>query len=113
MKNSLHKNRPLQVGDLCITVNSDHPACNNGDLVTIIKIDHSRNDRREGPVPYLIRRIDGLPHISTVTWGTGVQQWAKGIDAWCAAHKLKRVEGEPEINESDAACEARSPSLPA
>lgn len=98
--NSPQKNRPLQVGDLCITVNSEHPACNNGDLVTIIKVDHTQDDVHEGPVPYLVRRIDGLPHISTVSWGTGIQGWAKCIDAWCAAHKLKRI--DPDSTDIDA-----------
>lgn len=97
---STQKNRQLQVGDLCITVNSEHPACNDGDLVTIVKVDHSKCDSREGPVPYLVRRIDGLPHISTVSWYTGIQGWAKCIDAWCAAHKLKRI--EPGATDGDA-----------
>ena len=97
---SHQNNRPLQVGDLCITINSEHPACNDGDLVTIIKIDHTINDAREGRVPYLVRRIDGLPHISTVSRDTGVQGWAKCIDAWCAAHKLKRI--EPESSDAHA-----------
>ncbi len=90
--NTPPKNRPLQVGDLCITVNSDHPACNDGDLVTIISIDHTRNHAQYGPVPYLVRRIDGLPHISTVSWHTGEQNWANCMDAWCAGYKLKRID---------------------
>lgn len=90
--NASPTNRALRVGDICVTVNSDHPACNDGDLVTIVMVDHTRHDVREGPVPYLVRRIDGLPHISTVSWGTGRQGWAKCIDAWCAAHKLQRID---------------------
>jgi hypothetical protein len=102
--NAARTNRPLQVGDICITVNSDHPACNDGDLVTIVMIDHTRHDVHEGFVPYLVRRIDGLPHISTVDWGTGTQRWAKCIDAWCAEHKLQRV--EPDFLNLDNMSEA-------
>lgn len=102
--NSSHKSRPLQVGDLCITVNSEHPACNDGDLVTIVKVDHTRHDVREGSVPYLVRRIDGLPHISTVAWGTGEQRWAKCFDAWSAAHKLQRI--DPDSTDDDALTQA-------
>ncbi len=90
--NTSAKNRPLQVGDLCITVNSDHPACNDGDLVTIIMIDHTQHHKKYGPVPYLVRRIDGLPHISTVSWDTDEQGWARCMDAWCAGYKLQRID---------------------
>lgn len=104
--NASATNRPLQVGDICITVNSDHPACNDGDLVIIVMVDHTRHHFREGPVPYLVRRIDGLPHISTLSWGTGIQGWAKCIDAWCAAYKLQRI--DPDLVSLDEVTEEKT-----
>ena len=38
---SKSKSRPLQVGDVCLTVNSKFPAINNGLLVTITAVDAS------------------------------------------------------------------------
>lgn len=84
--------RPLQIGDLCITVNTKHPACNDGALVTIVNIDHTQRDRDGSPLPYLIRRIDGQPHLSTTDRKTGAPQWAKCYEAWCVGYKLKRID---------------------
>lgn len=84
--------RQLQIGDLCITVNTKHPACNEGALVTITTIDNSQKGWDGESTPYLIRRIDGQPHISTTDMKTGAQRWCKCREAWCAGYKLRRIE---------------------
>ena len=92
-------NRPLQVGDLCVTVNTNQPACNDGVLVVIHKIDHCQQDKKGTSTPYCIRRVDGLPHVSTLDKISGKQRWFIHHNAWCTGYKLQRIEpGEPVEN---------------
>lgn len=84
-------NQELTVGTLCVTVNSDHPACNDGALVVIVEINHSMKSARGASVPYLIRRVDGQRHVSTHDSRTGETRWFRCADAWCAGYKLKPV----------------------
>ncbi len=95
--------RPLQVGDLCITVHTTHPGCNEGLLVVIHHVDHSQRDKHGEAIPFLIRRLDGQPHVSTSDRKTGEFFFATCYEAWCAGYKLRRIEqGEPQIEESVA-----------
>lgn len=83
--------KELTVGTLCVTVNTNHPECNDGVLVVIIGVAPCRRSARGEPIPYLIRRVDGQPHVSTSDWRTGEPRWMHSIEAWCAGYKLKPV----------------------
>jgi hypothetical protein len=54
------RHRPLAVGDLCLTCNSENSPRNNGLLVLIVEILRSSGGRLAAH-PYRIRRIDGQP----------------------------------------------------
>lgn len=58
--------RKHQVGDICVTVNTKHPAINDGVLVVIVWIDSSLMEFKDEKTPYLIRRVDGQVMGSTV-----------------------------------------------
>lgn len=83
--------RPLQVGDLCITINSKFEM-NNGTLVVIMGINPTLKDSKGVSTPYLIRRVDGQPHPSTTNTITGEPMWYRTIQASCAGYKLRRVD---------------------
>jgi hypothetical protein len=85
--------KSLKVGTVCITVNTNHPACNDGVLVVVVGINYAIRDKRGAPAPYWIRRLDGQPFISTHDRKTHQQNWCKWTEVWSAWHKLKPVEG--------------------
>lgn len=80
----------FSVGDVCITQNARFPAVNNGILVVIKAIDPARLNRQGGQTPYLIKRVDGLPHGSTIDPKTGRYNWYKERTAWCEEYKLRK-----------------------
>ncbi len=82
----------LKVGDLCITVNSEHSAANNGLLVVIIEIDQTVRGYRGEVAPYFIRRVDGQVIVSSICRVTGRQHWGKFTSVWCERHKLRKVD---------------------
>ena len=90
----------LKVGDVCLTINTDHPACNEGVLVVITAVNHTSRDARGNVVPYLIKRVDGQSHVSTRCQQTGQQRWMKAMTAWCAGYKLQRVEDREQAQEA-------------
>jgi len=83
--------RKHQVGDICVTVNTKHPAINDGVLVVIVGIDSSLMAFKDGTTPYLIRRVDGQVMGSTTSSTTGKQHWGRCYEAFCAGYKLKRI----------------------
>lgn len=83
--------RPLQVGDLCITVNAKYEI-NNGALVVITDINATVKDGRGEATPYLIRRVDGQPHPNTTNTATGAPIWYRTMEASCPGRKLRRVD---------------------
>jgi hypothetical protein len=83
--------RKHQVGDICVTVNTKHPAINDGVLVVIVGIDNSSMGFKNETTPYLIRRVDGQVFGSTTSIRTGKQHWARCYEAFCAGYKLKRI----------------------
>lgn len=83
--------RKHQVGDICVTVNTKHPAINDGVLVVIVWIDSSLMEFKDEKTPYLIRRVDGQVMGSTTSSTTGKQHWGRCYEAFCAGYKLKRI----------------------
>jgi hypothetical protein len=61
----------LKVGDVRLTVNTDHPAVNDGALVVITAVNPAMRDKRGNSVPYLIKRVDGERHVITHSNQTG------------------------------------------
>lgn len=96
----------LKVGDLCITVNTNMPAVNDGILVEIIGFNPTMKSSKGELVPYLIRRLDGSPFISTLHPTSGELRWCKAGDAWAAGYKLKRIEGRKTYKTTDELVEA-------
>lgn len=92
--------KDVKVGDVCLTVNTKHPAVNDGVLVVITAVDHTSRDARGNSTPYLIKRVDGQPHISTTCRQTGKQRWLSNTSAWCARYKLKPIDGDA-VDERD------------
>lgn len=85
--------RPLRVGDVCITVNSEYPTLNNGVLVVVLFIDL---DRADGAV-HLIERIDRLP-LGSVVMPDGIPRLFQARRAWCVRRKLKPIdEQDPTV----------------
>ena len=66
--NRASRARPLAVGDLCLTCNSENSPRNNGLLVVIVQI-LRRSNGRLAAHPYRIRRIDGQPFPALGGWG--------------------------------------------
>lgn len=91
--------RPLQVGDICMTVNSTRPAINNGVLMVIIAVNPTMRGFDHERVPYLIRRVDGQVMGSVQSNTTGLTLWGKVRESWCEGYKLKRVDDEPEAGQ--------------
>ncbi|MBP6644771.1 MAG: hypothetical protein KA207_02875 [Burkholderiaceae bacterium] len=88
----------FKVGDICITVNSAHPAINNGVLMVIIGIDPNRTSFEGESTPYLIRRVDGQVMGSTTCRVTGRQNWGSCYEAHCAGYKLKRIDDQDGVD---------------
>jgi hypothetical protein len=84
--------RPLQVGDLCITQNADHPVLNNGLLVVITAVDPARSAGDH----FQIRRVDGQP-IPSCADNEGKLALFKMSSAWAHAYKLRRV--DPDVKD--------------
>ena len=90
------KIRPLQVGDICITVNSRYPGINNGLTVVIIVIDPVFKCFKGNPAPYVIRRIDGQVLGVTNCNMTDRMHWGKEMQAHCSAERLQRLPDPPD-----------------
>ncbi len=89
------KIRPLQVGDICITVNSKYPGINNGVMVTIIAIEPNHIDNKGVLHPYVIRRVDGQA-LGIVTRANKQLVWGKLLEANCTAERLQRLPDPPD-----------------
>lgn len=95
--------RRLKVGDLCVTVGTDHPVLNDGLLVVIIGFNPTIKSHTGESTPWHIRRIDGQAFPSTTVPSTGAISLFKCTGAFAVARKLKRVDGTGR----DAAAGAR------
>jgi hypothetical protein len=95
----------FSVGDVCITRNSKYPAVNDGVLVLIEAADPAHLNRQGEHSPYLIRRVDGLPHGSTIDPKTGHNDWFKVRTAWCEEYKLRKpaddLPADSELEEAE------------
>ena len=85
----------LNVGDLCVTINSKYPLLNEGSLIVVVAIDFSMKSYRGELVPYCIRRVDGQIFIATSCLITGKTRWGKYTEIWAARHHLRRVDEAP------------------
>lgn len=85
----------LQVGNLCVTQNTNCAAVNNGLLVVVLAIDMTRTDGCH----YRIRRVDGqaFPNIIRTD---GSPLWFKDVECWATRHKLRRV--DPDAKDKTA-----------
>lgn len=80
----------FKVGDVCLTQGSRFPVLNNNQLVVIVSIDRSLKTDEGECAPYLIRRIDGLPHPSTRDVATGLERWYHAEIARCPGRMLRK-----------------------
>lgn len=80
----------FKVGDVCITQHSRYPEVNDDQWVVIVHIDPSFK-RKDGVVsPYVIERLDGLPHGSVTSQGTGRIMWFSCKSANCPEYMLRK-----------------------
>ena len=79
----------LKVGQLCLTVNTQHPEHNDGLLVVVLAVSPTFRAGGGELTPYLIRGIDGMTFKSTTEQTAGKQ-----MQAWAPAYKLKPIDGE-------------------
>jgi len=81
--------RPLAVGDFCLTVGSRYPA-NDGLRVVVVEFVPGRTDRGR-PLPYTIQRVDGqmLPLCGPTNSPAQL--------GFCAGSRLRRI----DINRKD------------
>lgn len=87
-----------RVGDVCLTINTNLPAVNDGILVVVLKVDFTMRCHRGVLCPYLIRRVDGLPFVGSKNLRTGTPSWCKYYEVWSTGFKLKpRV--DPNVKE--------------
>ena len=85
----------LNVGDLCVTINSKYPLLNEGSLIVVVAIDFSMKSYQGELAPYRIRRVDGQIFIATSCLITGKTRWGKYTEIWAARHHLRRVDDAP------------------
>ena len=88
----------LKVGDICLTVNSTHPAINDGVLMVVLAINPQVTSFQGESSPYLIRRVDGQVMGSTLCIATGKQVWGKSYESHCAGYKLKRIDDQHGVD---------------
>lgn len=79
-------------GDVCITQNSSVGLLNNGLAVRVVRIDPLKVDHLGGSCPYLIARLDGDVFPSTAAPTDGAPRWYKTATAFCAEHRLRRLD---------------------
>jgi hypothetical protein len=96
--NRASRARPLGVGDLCLTCNSDNSPRNNGLLVVIVQI-LRRPDGRLAAHPYRIRRIDGQPFPALGGRGRPLHQNVFTLALTRARHLRRLPPADPPIAE--------------
>lgn len=81
----------LKVGDICITVNSQVPALNDGLLVQIVAVDPAMLG---GDHPYCIVRLDGQPFPAARVPDTGEVDFFQDYEIWSVARYLRKLPPE-------------------
>jgi hypothetical protein len=81
-----------KVGAVCMTVNTRHPAVNDGVLVVVVGVNAKIRSAAGEPCPYLVRSVDGSPFVSTTNLHTGERSWCKSVQVWAAGYKLKPID---------------------
>ncbi len=101
----------FQIGDVCITQNSKYPEVNNDQWVVIVAIDPGFLRQDGMACPYVVERLDGLPHGAITDNVTGEIRWFKSKRGNCAEYMLRKpgVGDDPEASLVDV---GTSPSDP-
>lgn len=90
----------LEVGDVCITVNSAVPALNDGLLVEIVEIDPGMNG---GQSPYCIVRLDGQPFPAARKPTSGDVDFYLDYEIWAARRYLRKLRPDEDVSAVPAA----------
>jgi hypothetical protein len=106
------KNRPLRVGDLCVTVNSRTPLLNDGQLVVIVAISEGYRSFRGTPCPYVIRTVDG--HCFGMIVGPdGVARFFQSTQTRASARQLRRIDPDADDVRDQSVERVGADALPA